>query len=466
MLPLIVICSSNLVLSAATVGYCHLLGHPFAHMSSPSRKRARLFKDAAGSEEKTISFSDAFGDDSSSLWLMEVSDELLAELGKSLDTGDIRFIGRDVQDAVLVTANHTYSVTRVETSNTLLLVAPGSDEEEHLQVSASLGAHFELARVGGLNLTNLTVSASRSHLSISCPSSRQITPPMEQLKAYLAQHEYKGCSGPGKEDDRGALGAATLSELEGLVQFSRGELVDALHELGALEINGKWRTLEQGLRDRVLDSLLEVIVEQDLPLEALVVKDLISALDSHEPFVVEQCLKLYSEPKVPTANSDQLPGPCLTSDIYRCTYHQLTLQGDEGCRSLDLSKIAVLRAHELLSKRCAILKRTLLHWQDFLTTWSSSIPGSSPPQEELLKGIAFKETSTELVVECLRYAPANQMPFEPRGRLEALFSLKPRWPLEELEPYLRLEGVSIAGMLLKLTRNTTDANGTKVYCAR
>ncbi|CAN0075110.1 unnamed protein product, partial [Ectocarpus sp. 13 AM-2016] len=34
------------------------------------------------------------------------------------------------------------------------------------------------------------------------------------------------------------------------------------------------------------------------------------------------------------------------------------------------------------------------------------------------------------------YVPASGLPFSPAERLAALFRIKPKWPMAELEPYI------------------------------
>lgn len=38
--------------------------------------------------------------------------------------------------------------------------------------------------------------------------------------------------------------------------------------------------------------------------------------------------------------------------------------------------------------------------------------------------------------ERVLYLPASGLPFKPAERLAALFRIKPKWPMAELEPYI------------------------------
>lgn len=38
--------------------------------------------------------------------------------------------------------------------------------------------------------------------------------------------------------------------------------------------------------------------------------------------------------------------------------------------------------------------------------------------------------------EKVMYLPASGLPFAPADRLAALFRIKPKWPMAELEPYI------------------------------
>lgn len=56
----------------------------------------------------------------------------------------------------------------------------------------------------------------------------------------------------------------------------------------------------------------------------------------------------------------------------------------------------------------------------------------------------------------------------PRERFDALFALKPRWTMEELEPYVMgVPGMTVEAQLLKFTRvSQPTAAATPVYSKR
>jgi sister chromatid cohesion protein DCC1 len=88
-------------------------------------------------------------------------------------------------------------------------------------------------------------------------------------------------------------------------------------------------------------------------------------------------------------------------------------------------------------------------------------------KEEYLAGLALierPERATEAFVTTLI---ASEIPTEPEARFKALWAVKPRWSMAELEPYLKGQarpGETIESQLLKYTRVTQGA--TPMYSKR
>ncbi|CAN0396552.1 unnamed protein product, partial [Discosporangium mesarthrocarpum] len=58
------------------------------------------------------------------------------------------------------------------------------------------------------------------------------------------------------------------------------------------------------------------------------------------------------------------------------------------------------------------------------------------PQPPLCQAIAIVEKRPSARAPSVLYVPAMELPFQPRERLAALFRIRPRWPMGELEPYI------------------------------
>ncbi|EIE26940.1 hypothetical protein COCSUDRAFT_32309 [Coccomyxa subellipsoidea C-169] len=86
----------------------------------------------------------------------------------------------------------------------------------------------------------------------------------------------------------------------------------------------------------------------------------------------------------------------------------------------------------------------------------------------MLRGEALRE---EIGGEdMLRHLPAAAMPTDPAARFAALFAVKPRWELPDLEPYLadlQVPGRSAEFLLLTYARASQDSpSAPLVYSAR
>ena len=90
-----------------------------------------------------------------------------------------------------------------------------------------------------------------------------------------------------------------------------------------------------------------------------------------------------------------------------------------------------------------------------MAMWASRTPGSEPPTEEMLGGIAMKIDGNYC------YFPLENMSGEVGIRIQQLFAFKKKYALEEIRPYIRdMVGrpgqPSEAELLLKYTRKVDD----------
>ncbi|CAM9721473.1 unnamed protein product, partial [Choristocarpus tenellus] len=380
--------------------------------SGPTKKRPRLLEEAV--ETSTIvtpvplGFSPDFFTENKNLLLLQVSESLLEEIAEDCDSGLVHLVGEEDQEAVLVTGKQSFKITKAETSNTLLLVPPIRDgSRENLeegdaengrtlfQASASVGFQFELAKA---------------------------SPSLQGIRKILEKCLYWGGEAE-SAIDHGDLDACTLEALQERLQFSQKELQEGLAEVGALEIGGKqeesiWRLVDPVLMEQIADMLLNLVVQEDMPLDKIDPEACVLALPECERLVVEHCLSFYSRPTNPEGLG------------------KVWFQLAHGTRELDLDAVARLRAHQLLRAHPDSHDKG---WdlEDFTNQWASTMPGVDTPDLDLLKGIAVVENKPTITGKpSVVYIPAQELPFLPKERLAALFRIRPRWPMGELEPYI------------------------------
>ncbi|CAM9603463.1 unnamed protein product [Discosporangium mesarthrocarpum] len=367
--------------------------------SEPALKRPRLLEDVVQDSKKNepvaLGFSSDFFLENQSLVLLQVSDSLLGELGEDIDLGLVRLVGREDEEAVLVTGQQTFKMTKAETSNTLLLVPPAEENETQRgngEQKAGVGeGSGEGDKGSGGQFKAIASVASQFELS-------KITPPVENIHKALEDTMYRG-----KKEEGGvhtaALHSCTMEALERRLQFSRKELLRGLKEVGAVEMQGKqqggkWRLVDPVLMEHTINALLDLVVQEDLPLDKVDPEKCVAALPECEPLLVDHCLTVYSKAGQDGAAAAKVKEegggsarPCLFSSPLFAAAALCT-------RELDMAAVARLRAHQLLRAHPESQDKG---WdlEDFMAQWASNMPGVEVPDQELLKVSAIVEPPPE-----------------------------------------------------------------------
>ena len=107
---------------------------------------------------------------------------------------------------------------------------------------------------------------------------------------------------------------------------------------------------------------------------------------------------------------------------------------------------------------------------DFTNKWRGLLPEElrNACHDTLLRGLALVEKAADGSDGVVRPFRAEQLSKVPKERFNALFALKPRWTMEELEPYMAaVPGMTVETQLLKFTRvSQPTAASTPVYSKR
>eukprot|EP00953_Heterococcus_sp_UTEX-ZZ885_P030778 16231-Heterococcus_DN1.PRE.5 len=238
-----------------------------ASMAEPAAKRQRHLYDAAsstGSNPIQLVYSSDFQSNSSDLVLLEVPSKLANELAQDLSDGIVNIVGGgENEEAVIVTSRETFKMTRVETSNTVLLLpaamdhrcqtANGSDDAtEQSRRYANLASRPLCHRVRQCTVRTVSyaiyfrmVLASRhvanKHSTYTtctfCVLHFELTkshPDLEHIRVLLAKNPYRG-----QDAEDPSRTVYTLQQLEEAVRISPVELLVGLEKLGALQINNR-----------------------------------------------------------------------------------------------------------------------------------------------------------------------------------------------------------------------------------
>jgi len=463
--------------------------------------------------------------------LLNLNDELLKVIE---DGGELMFKGGPDDEAVLCTERTTYAVTRVETSNTLLLFQPpgglptkvrlpdgtvddiDADADDHddrdptvtplpkrrktdddatgadgdgdgdgppsTPAEAINRAVKDGVPLGEDGLKDIVSFAqASSHLEVVKCEPR-LGPMWERLRqrphAYAGpEREAEEEEAPAGDDEKNGAADADADggdrtrargiEEEDLVentQASRAEIVHALAAGPAFRdpTNGdRWRGIDEAYADHVLDLLLVTAKTLGMSLDAVDEAAVTTAMAKDDPPtpapVTRFVLREYAE-----AHAGAHPGSAEESAEESLP---------EGLWKIDAKKVCRAKASRMLEgSKAAAAGR--LRLGDFLADWSGRCDEElrSACTRDLLKGLALIEKGASGRDEdaLVRVFRDVDLPKQPRDRFRAIFALKPRWQMDELDAYVAATSdETVEAQLLKYTRvsqPTTDA--VPVYSKR
>ena len=433
--------------------------------------------------------------------------ELPREIMDALKVGDrLSIRGSRDDEAVLCTADKSFVVRKIESSNTSLILAPRAAG------SASGGA--------GGGATALSVAATATCTYELIPT----LPRLDRLGELLGKEPYRGVSsgeagggggggeakGEGGADGGAGAGAGagaggsrkrsepssgrgkspkrqrsegtgyTTEELLGEVQASEAELQEGLRELGALQIDGRWRVVDAAYLAEIFDLILSLCIEHDWPLGAVSSKECCAALsdENYCPVAIQHALRVHARSEDSGEGKEGGSGGGTEAGAVAGAEAE-----GKTCWELDLTKVAMFKAKRLLQERRAqkgIGPNAAWPVDDFMDAWAGSLPEGVPVAMEALRGIALcsnNDDSGDSAVSSVKenvvveHYPASELPRDAKGRFQALFDKRAKWDLVDLDPYvdgLVNASTTKAKILLKYTRSSLvkGGGGARQYSKR
>ncbi|XP_065843264.1 sister chromatid cohesion protein DCC1-like isoform X5 [Oscarella lobularis] len=329
--------------------------------------------------------------------------EIPENLIESLRDGEHFAIrGDPSEDAVLCTRSQSYEIKVVDVSNTMLL-AP------------SLGSEGDVAKGEIPGVANCYYELKRCQ------------PRLEKLDRILKDCAYKGPDEEKASTNKGYLVEELLRE----VQASEDEVELGLRQRNAFCVNLRWRVLDDGYEERVVMAILGLIDDKQWSYAHLRVSEVYAELaGDYPPFVLKHCLDCYGFQK----NEDP--------DFY----------------SLNELKVCQFYGEYLLKAAGKF------SYEDFMNSWQQSVPSGMTTDISQLKGLALWDLDAQPPV--IWHYAARDLPRNATQRFATLFKTKPKWRLEDLEPYisdLASDKQSMNALLLKYARTSTDNRGGKLY---
>ncbi|KAM7342859.1 sister chromatid cohesion protein DCC1 [Cochliomyia hominivorax] len=372
---------------------------------------------------------------SDNLKLLELDDHML---GQIRDGQVLHFKGGLNEKVVLCTDEKTYDVKTAEISNSLLLVP------DLKFAAATSTSPLKSPRTGNTSL-------ERS-LNDSADDDLDIERSLEQRKILKIFHEYFECreikprfrkmgdllqltrySGPENEEciDRKLL--FSFEQLLDTVQCSRKEFIEGLKLYRAIEYEGWMRVLECEYEYRIVNLMVGLITENSWPLDEVEREETITALDGIAPKeIVEGLFDLYTVPTEGKGN--------------RFTYKE--------------ELVARIVAQNILQPG---LKFRV---DEFLSTWQEALPEGMKCEEKYLKGLGIFDKDGP--VPCIRSLAEDNLPLNIHDRMRLLFKTKPKWTLDDIEPYIQCfttPVLSVSSLMAKQARSLME-NGVRYYVAK
>lgn len=337
------------------------------------------------------------------------------EISHCIDKGDkLVFRGDSQDEVVLCTASSSYFVKEVETSNALLIMP-------------TLKVEGELTEAGEKFLTITPINGLAQHYlelhKIPCVS-------LYRLRDLLHQNRLPW---DWMEKDS-PTDTYSMEMLLDHVQMSEEELTRALAEMPVVEHNGRLRWLSNELQDKFLNLIVEAFDDLDVPsinITHLTFSALRSFLPEH-----------------------------ITDAIIQWFLTKMCTKMEEGDYNVNPDPFVRARAAQLLR---AVARFEMKTFEKLL---DEMLPVGIQMESSHLLGICVYSESVR--GKFISYLSVEDLPENPRARLEVLFSMQKLWTLEEITPYLSdicSDAREISVLLYGLCRSQHQPDGRKCFCS-
>ena len=332
-------------------------------------------------------------------------------LAEALETGSTLTLRGEAEDGVvLCSADKTYDVKEAETSNSLLLLDGITwPQEASAQSGGSDNAtSLERRSIQGVYHTYLEV--------------KEMRPRLRRLfhLVYEKNGIYPGGTGYRFED------------LCSRIQCSETELKSGLAEAGAMEMGGKWYTLQADYKMKVLSLITNFIEENSWPLDGVVKEETLQELvEIENRDVVEKVFDAFLDP------TDGCGG---------------------GKYSLNAPAVSRFYGEYLLQTT-----GNAFNLAEFMVMWQQAVPeGVRMDMQEHLRGIALVDKKV------VKYFPEWKLTENVQERLASLFAIKEKWTMEEIAPFvekLTAPKLNVNALLTKYSR-VSMINGVKHFSSK
>ncbi|KAI8975859.1 sister chromatid cohesion protein Dcc1 [Trametes punicea] len=399
-------------------------------MCSAADCLVRLLRDSmAQVAEFDLRFSSTSQSDSGAFKLLELPPDLCKLIEAATDdcSPNLTIKGVPDEDAVLCTADKTYTVRSVALSNSVLVVTPDSmdeDKDDQEEPLKDIAIRDQLHEV-----IELVPSVPRLH----------------KLNRLLKGREYdegREDEDPMSEDGDGITwkqSRVTYEEARVTIQASDAELDKGLRDRRVLILKGELRPIAPSHLTTILELLLTNLVSLSLLYTAAPVSTLLTALeDEHEirRDVARQVMTWFGRISEQSSKDE--------------TWE---MDADAVVREVGLGILRVHRDDPIAEK-------------EFLSQWRKAVGDTFQERVDLalLSGnyLTSIDSLTDPPVPLLTYFPSSALPVEPGARFAELFLVRSRWKADDISPFLSdiaVDSKERDKLLLKHARAITDPEG-------
>ena len=357
--------------------------------------------------------------------LLDQSRVLLVEVdaaqADALEAGDHMVMRGKEEDGVVMCTSEgrTFDVKEAETSNSLVVVESLSLPDDPRTAEGE--RRVERREVRGVY---------RKYLEL-----KPCKPRLKRLREVLAERPLSSRTDLKDEKEQHGVDLALLLDS---IQASEKELMEALKGLDACYLQGRYYLMDVAYRMKVVSDILKFVDENSWPLDRVDKGQTIDTLQELEPpELVAQVFDQYFSPN--------------EEDSHQQHHHH----------RLDRRKLSRFYGEYLLHTG------SLFHLEEFVTMWRQSLPeGVEPSPGEDLSGLAIVDCSKS--PGTIRYFPEHSLPENVLERFQTLFSVKQKWTLEEIGPFvenLTTDKLDVKALLTKYARASNEG-GVKVFSSK
>ncbi|KAI9068334.1 hypothetical protein FKP32DRAFT_156883 [Trametes sanguinea] len=379
--------------------------------------------------EFDLRFSSASRTEAGSFKLLELPPDLCKLIEASVDgpaPPSFTIKGAPDEDAVLCTADKTYTVRSIVLSNSVCVVTrdpadevvDGDDEWKDVAIRDQLSEVIELI-----------------------PS----VPRLHKLNALLRGREYD----EGHEDEDDDMSEdengvprkrprLTYEAARAMIQASDGELDKGLRDRRVLILKGELRPIAPSHLTTILELILTNLVSNSLSHSSAPVSTLVSSLEDEHDIrrdVARQVMAWFG-------SISKQAG----TEVWE-------MDADAVVREVGLG---ILRAH----RDDPVVEK------GFLDQWRKAVGDAFEERVSLtlLSGnyLTSSDTLSDPPISLITYFPSSTLPVEPGARFAELFLTRPRWKADEIVPFLSdiaVDSKERDKLLLKHARAITDSEG-------